>query len=95
MRIYFLLLWASLEQGEETAAKDVRSKMYYNQETQTIVGFYCTWEDGWCDGWHNIDFTHTEDYVPSKVCQHHVFTDKVWSDVENSIPICCLIETCL
>ena len=77
MRIYFLLLWASLEQGEETAAKDVRSKMYYNQETQTIVGFYCTWEDGWCDGWHNIDFTHTEDYVPSKVRQHHVFTDKV------------------
>lgn len=63
--LFFLFL--SLCKGQDfDNLKSTDSRLFYNEQTSSIVGFICTWEDGWCDGWQNIDFSQTKDYVPSK-----------------------------
>jgi len=62
MRLALGIFGLSLAQESKTA----ESRLFYNEASQSIVGFECTWEDGWCDGWQNVDFSSQPNYVPSK-----------------------------
>ena len=63
IRLAFGIFGLSVAQESKTA----ESRLFYNEASQSIVGFECTWEDGWCDGWQNVDFSSQPNYVPSKV----------------------------
>ena len=41
--------------------------LIYNEDTQSVVGFKCSWEKGWCAGWRNVDYSNTANYEPTKV----------------------------
>ena len=44
------------------------SKIYKKSDTDNaVIGFYCTWEDGWCYGWQNRDQTNDKYYDANMV----------------------------
>jgi len=57
---------AMLTQDVLDMFKYAESKVIWNDRTQSVVGWVCTWEPEWCPGWKAYDFSQMEDYVPSK-----------------------------
>ena len=44
------------------------SKYYTKSETdKTLVGFLCTWEEGWCNGWYNRDQSNDKYFAEDMV----------------------------